>query len=60
MRLFFLMFTILLTTLAGTGVIAALTAGFDTLTPILIAAGAGALIALPVSWIVAKKIAALG
>ena len=60
MRLFFLMFTITSTMLAGSGVIAVLAAGYGTLTPILIAAGIGALASLPVSWIVSKKIAELG
>ena len=43
-------------TLAGSAVIAALTLGFTTLVPILIAAGVGFLAAFPVSWIVAQKI----
>lgn len=43
-------------TIAGSLVIAALTMGYDTLTPILIAAIAGFVGAFPVSWIVAKRL----
>lgn len=43
-------------TLAGSFVIAALAAGFDTLQPILIAAAVGFVAAFPVSWVVSKKL----
>ena len=43
-------------TLAGSAVVAALTFGFDTLQPVLIAALIGFLAAFPVSWYVAKQI----
>lgn len=43
-------------TLSGVAVVIALTLGFTTLTPILIAVAVGFLAAFPVSWIVAKKI----
>ncbi|KRS10748.1 CTP synthetase [Roseovarius atlanticus] len=43
-------------TLAGSFVIAALAMGYDTLTPILITAAAGFVVAFPVSWIVAKQL----
>jgi hypothetical protein len=46
-------------TLAGSAVVAALAAGFDTLTPILLAALAGLVVSIPVTWVVAKKIANL-
>ena len=55
-RLTMILFSMIGTALAGSGVIAALTAGYDTLNPILISAAAGALLALPVSWRVAKQI----
>ena len=42
--------------MAGTGVIAVLTTGHGTLWPILIAAAAGAALALPVAWAVARQI----
>jgi hypothetical protein len=45
------------TTLMGVGVIIALTTGFVTLKPILLAAGIGFLLALPVSWLIAKQLA---
>ncbi len=44
-------------TVAGSAVIAALSLGFDTLTPILIAAGTGFVASIPLSWLVAKKLA---
>ncbi len=56
MRLMMLMFTIISTTLMGVGVIVALTTGYDTLTPILIAAGIGLILSLPASWIIAKQL----
>ncbi|WP_108827105.1 CTP synthetase [Ascidiaceihabitans donghaensis] len=43
-------------TLAGSGVIAALTMGYGTLTPILIAAAIGFVIAFPVSAMIAKTL----
>ena len=55
-RLAGILFSLIATTLAGTAVIAVLTAGFDTLVPIVAAAGVGALAALPVTWFVTKAI----
>lgn len=46
-------------TLAGSAVVAALTLGFDTLVPILVAAALGFVAAIPVSWLVAREIAKL-
>lgn len=43
-------------TVAGSLVIAALIMGYDTLSPILIAAVLGFLAAFPLSWIVAKRL----
>ena len=43
-------------TLAGVAIVASLTLGYDTLQPILIAAAAGAVAALPVNWIVTNQI----
>lgn len=43
-------------TLAGSFVIGALAMGYDTLTPILVTAAAGFVVAFPVSWIVAKQL----
>lgn len=45
-------------TLAGVGVVAALTLGLDTLTPILVAAGVGFAVAFPASWAIARRLKA--
>ncbi|MEH6523042.1 CTP synthetase [Sulfitobacter sp.] len=55
-RLASILYSIVATTLAGIGVIAVLTAGYDTTVPIIVAAAIGAVIALPVSYLVAGKI----
>lgn len=57
LRLTLLMFSIISTALMGTAVIIALTIGQDTLIPILVAAAAGFVLAIPVSWFVARQIA---
>jgi hypothetical protein len=51
-----ILFSMIGTALAGSAVVIALTTGNDTLQPILIAATLGAVLALPVSWWVAKQI----
>jgi predicted PurR-regulated permease PerM len=56
-RLMLILFSIISTTLMGTGIVAALTLGKDTLTPILIAAALGFVLAIPASWLVARQIA---
>lgn len=56
MRLFFLLFTMASTTLAGIGIVAVLAAGMDGWEPIVIAAAVGGVIALPVAWVAAQKI----
>ncbi|MGJ8602915.1 MAG: CTP synthetase [Marivita sp.] len=53
-RLASILYSLIATTLAGTAMIAVLTAGFDTLVPIVVAAIVGALVALPVSYFVAR------
>ena len=55
-RLAFTLYSLIGTTLAGSLVIAALASGYDTLWPILIAAGAGFLAAVPVSLWVARQL----
>ncbi len=55
-RLMMILFSIVSTTLMGMGIVAALTLGYDTLTPILVAAGFGFVAALPVSWGLARQI----
>ncbi|WP_458791082.1 CTP synthetase [Yoonia sp. MH D7] len=51
-----LLYSIIGTSLAGTFMIGALVSGNDTLKPILIALVLGALLAIPVSYLIAKAI----
>jgi predicted PurR-regulated permease PerM len=55
-RLAGILFSIISTTLMGIAIIIALVSGNDTLTPIVIAAVIGFVVAVPVTWIVTKKI----
>lgn len=55
-RLMMTLFSMIATTTMGVGVIVALTTGHDTLRPILIAAAIGFVVALPISWFVAKQL----
>ena len=56
LQLFLILHIFIGATLCGVAVVIALTLGFTTLTPILIALAAGFLAAFPVSWVVAKRI----
>jgi predicted PurR-regulated permease PerM len=56
-RLTLVLFSMISTSLMGTALVIALTMGMDTLTPILIAAALGFVLAIPVSWLVATQIA---
>lgn len=56
-RLMMLLFSMVATTLMGVGVIIALTTGFDTLKPIVLAAAVGFVLAVPVAWLIARKLA---
>lgn len=56
LRLGFILHLFIGSTLAGIAVIAALVSGYDTLSPILIAALAGYLLSLPATWAVAKAL----
>lgn len=56
-RLMLLLFSIVATSLMGAAVVFALVTGQDTLRPILIAAAVGFVLAIPVSWFVARQIA---
>jgi predicted PurR-regulated permease PerM len=56
-RLTLVLFSMISTSLMGTALVIALTMGMDTLTPILIAAALGFVLAIPVSWLVARQIA---
>ncbi|AXI43401.1 hypothetical protein [Sulfitobacter sp. SK011] len=55
-RLASMLYSIIATSLAGAGVIAVLTMGHVSLIPILGAAAVGAVVALPVAFLVAKRI----
>lgn len=56
-RLMLTLFSMIATTLMGVFIVAALTLGHVATQPILIAAAAGFVLAIPVSWLVAKQIA---
>lgn len=56
MRLMMILYSMIATAMAGSGVIAVLATGHGTLWPILIAAGIGAAVAVPVAWAVARQI----
>lgn len=55
-RLASLLYSIIGTSLAGAGVIAVLSAGYVAPAPIIAAAAAGAVIALPLAYLIARKI----
>ncbi|WP_417259540.1 CTP synthetase [Celeribacter sp.] len=55
-RLAGILFSLIATTLMGVGVVVALTIGMDTLKPILTAAAIGFVVAIPVTWVISKKI----
>jgi len=59
-RLASILYSIIGTTMAGSLVVFVLVIGRDTLVPILLAAGAGALLALPVTWLVTRAMMADG
>ena len=56
LRLGFILHLFIGSTLAGSAVIAALVMGGDTLTPILLAAALGFVAAVPVTYVVTKKL----
>ncbi|MFN6924746.1 MAG: hypothetical protein ACK4P8_03775 [Tabrizicola sp.] len=56
MRLMMILFSMIGVAMAGSGVILVLSLGYVTLWPIVGAAAAGAVLALPVSWFVARQI----
>ena len=58
-RLFAMIYILAGTTLAGIAITAALTIGRDSASDIIIASVVGAVLAIPVSWLVANKLAAL-
>lgn len=60
LRLASILFSIIGTTLAGSFMIVSLVMGYDTARPIIIAVTAGFILAIPVSWLVARAILARG
>lgn len=56
MRLASILYSLISTTLAGSFIVVSLVAGYTTLNPILIAAALGFVLALPVSWLIARQI----
>lgn len=56
LRLTMVMYSIVGTTLAGIGVIAAVTMNLYDVQSIVVAAAVGAVVAVPVSWVIAKKL----
>ena len=58
LRLASILYSLIATTLAASFIIAVLTMGYGTLQPILMAAVVGAILALPLSYLVDKKITA--
>ncbi len=54
--LMLIIFIFLGTTLAGSAMVVALTLGYGTLVPLLVSAAIGAVVALPISWVVAKRL----
>ena len=59
LRLTLLMYSFVSATMAGIAIIAVLAAGYGTQMPIIYAAIAGFGLAIPVSWILAKKLSSL-
>jgi hypothetical protein len=51
-----MLFSLIATTLAGTFMVAALTMGYDTLQPLLVAIAAGGVAAIPATYLIAKAI----
>ena len=56
-RLTMIIFAMAGTTLAGIGVVVILSANMGTAQNIIVAAALGAVLALPLSWVIAKQIA---
>ncbi|MFI0396850.1 hypothetical protein [Paracoccus jiaweipingae] len=54
-RLFFLLLTLSMSTLAGIGVVVALAMGYYTTKGVVVSALIGAIISIPITWLVEKK-----
>lgn len=55
-RLMMVIYSMASATLAGSFIVVALVTGYDTLQPIVAAAVAGFIAALPISWAVARRL----
>ena len=51
-----ILYSLIAATLSGSGVVLVLVAGYNSLWPILIAAAAGAVLAAPISYVLARKL----
>lgn len=60
LRIASLIYTIASSTLMGIFIVIALTSGYDTLKYVVIAAAVGAVVAIPVSYYIAKAIKEMG
>lgn len=56
LRLATILYSLIATALAGTAVIAVLSAGLVSATHIVVAAAAGAVAAVPAAWVLAKRL----
>ena len=57
-RLMLMLFAVVGTTLMGIGIVTVLTLRMDTAMPIIASAAAGFVLAIPISWFVAKQMTA--
>ena len=58
LRLFFLMYALAATVLAGSAIVAVLTMQMQGARPIIVAAALGAIVAIPVAWTIARRLLA--
>ncbi|MFN3845228.1 MAG: CTP synthetase [Paracoccaceae bacterium] len=55
-RLMLILFSIIATSMMGAAIVVALTMGWDTVQPIIVAAAIGFVAAIPTSWFVARQL----
>lgn len=56
LRLALILYLFIGTTLAGSAMVAALAMGFDTTQPVMVSAALGALVGIPVAWVIAQAL----
>ncbi|MCZ0812966.1 MAG: CTP synthetase [Pseudomonadota bacterium] len=56
LRLGLILYLFIGTTLAGSAMVAALAAGYDTTWPVIISSAVGFVVAAPVAWLVAREL----